>query len=136
MIWWKATKVAGFGFFVQLAMGFLYGVFISMAGLEMSLLAGYAIMIVSYVLAGFFAARRSHNPYTTAGLAGFLLAICNLLASKYFFGMVFYPAVIPIGLVLTNGISCLGAFCYRLWVNYDRDESLSEGSRHHEYLEG
>ncbi|WP_028777639.1 hypothetical protein [Shimazuella kribbensis] len=136
MIWWKATKVTGFGFLVQLVLGFFYGVFISVIGIQMDLFAEYAILFVSYVLAGFFAARRSENPYTTACLAGFLLATCNLLVTKYLFGMVFYPTVIPIGLVFTNGVACLGAFFYRLWAKYDRDESLLEGREHREYLEG
>lgn len=136
VIWWKAVKSAGIGFFAQLVMGFFYGILISVFDLEMNIYVAYGMMFVSYLLAGFFGARKSNHPFTTACVTGVFLAFVSLGVTRNVFGTVLYPMVVPIGLGLTVGIACLGAYFYRLWVSYDRGGALPAGRERDESLEG
>lgn len=125
LIWLKAAQAAGMGFLAEIVLGGLYGIVAAIIGADLNLYVMLVILFLAYLFTGLVAARRSETPLTAAGTAGFMLALGSLLLTRLAFGRLFFPAMFPIGVVLTFGISMLGAVFYRLVIlRRPRDESL------------
>jgi hypothetical protein len=129
LIWLKACKAAGLGFLAMFVLGFLYGIGVAVVGGRLQLSFFWVILVISYLFTGFIAARRSSDPYTTGGLAGFILMLINLLLTRLLFGGVFQVGVVPIGMVLIFLISLLGVGLYLIWSRIQNQKASIGGGQ-------
>jgi hypothetical protein len=129
LIWLKACKAAGLGFLAMFVLGFLYGIGVAVVGGELQLSLFLVILVLTYLITGFIAARRSSDPYTTGGLAGFILMLINLLLTRFLFGGVFQVGAIPVGMVLIFLLSLVGVGLYLVWSRMHHQDAYIGGDQ-------